>query len=319
MKHKYNLSSFTNKHILTTTVSKFVRNLVMIGFWALVLIPQALRAQASFTIDSIVVDAPVTFCVGNDGSIFPYVSGTGPFDYKVDGKPWCSCTTNFGGLTPGTHTVYVTDGSADTLSGTVVLATPDPIHVTFDVTQLSGCSNLSGQLTAHFTGGNNTPLLAYATVWSDSLGNVLNPYPAFSGYDSVISNLSAGIYSVTVTDNGGCSSSFSYNLPNLCLTLEQEISCNGANDGFVSAATAASGSWRYNIDGGPFTNEIGEFHDLTPGLHIIGIKNYISGVIVGYQSITLSEPSPLAIHFTWDAIPDCNVNVNKLRICHENQ
>jgi len=311
MKHKYNLSSFTNNNMLTKCFGKIIGNLVMIGFWALVLMPQVLKAQvAPLAIDSVVADAPVTFCNGNDGSIEVFASGgTGSYDYKIDGNAWCSCVINhFGGLTPGTHTVYVADGT-DTVSSTIVLATPAPIIVSFDAIHPTGCSNSDGQLTAHFSGGDNAPLLAYATVWQNDAGTILNPYPTYSGYDSVMTNLSTGIYSVTVTDNGGCSDTFSFSLVNLCLIHDQEISCNGANDASIVASTSASGSWMYNIDGGLFDNSTGEFYNLTPGVHTIGLTD---GTYIGYDSITINEPAALAIAFTWDSIPDYNGNLGGL-------
>jgi hypothetical protein len=311
MKHKYNLSSFTNNNMLTKCFGKIIGNLVMIGFWALVLMPQVLKAQvAPLAIDSVVADAPVTFCNGNDGSIEVFASGgTGSYDYKIDGNAWCSCVINhFGGLTPGTHTVYVADGT-DTVSSTIVLATPAPIIVSFDAIHPTGCSNSDGQLTAHFSGGDNAPLLAYATVWQNDAGTILNPYPTYSGYDSVMTNLSTGIYSVTVTDNGGCSDTFSFSLVNLCLIHDQEISCNGANDASIVASTSASGSWMYNIDAGLFDNSTGEFYNLAPGIHTIGLTD---GTHIGYDTITINEPAALAIAFTWDSIPDYNGNLGGL-------
>jgi SprB repeat len=327
MKHKYNLSSFTNYNLLARSLGKSIRNLVMIGFWALVLMPQVSLAQGITigTLGAVApapgygVDANVT-CFGNDGSIYVNPDGgSGTYSYKVDGKGWCSCTDSFRNLAAGTHTVYVTDGSIDTLSATILLEVPNPILASFEFIQHGGCDDTSGIVVAHITGGNNYPLLAYQTFWRNASGDTVNPYTAsalytpwgpYNAYDSVVAHLSAGIYSVTVADNSGCIvDTFSFNLTNLCVTLDQAISCPGASDASFVASTSATGSWMYNINGGLFDNLTGEFYNYGPATYTIGITD---GIDTAYNTITITDPAPFAVDFTWDSIPDFNGNLGGL-------
>ena len=74
----------------------------------------------------------------------------------------------------------------------------------------------------------------------------------------MFSNLSGGMYTVTVFDNNGCinTDSFSIIHPDsvaiLSVTSINE-SCSGANDGYIQDITASGGypPYTYMLDGGP--------------------------------------------------------------------
>lgn len=97
-------------------------------------------------------------------------------------------TDQVSGLAPGEYTVTVTDVNGLETSGTYTVG-PDPLEVSFDMTQTSTCDMAGdGTAEANVTGGT----APYSYSWN-------------SGEDTqAISNKSFGSYEVTVTDANDC-------------------------------------------------------------------------------------------------------------------
>jgi SprB repeat len=93
----------------------------------------------------------------------------------------------------GTYSVTVTDVNNCSASLTQIINAPDPIAATFTVNQIS-CFGGTGSIIATVTGGNTG---AYTYAWSNSTATT-----------STLSNLNAGIYTLTVTDSRGVIVSF---------------------------------------------------------------------------------------------------------------
>jgi len=102
----------------------------------------------------------------------------------------------FVGLCPGDYEVQVTDGNNCIVRDTVTVLDSSLYIDSFHVTTIScfDSANATAQVFAH---GGREP--AYTYVWEDSSSVVID-----SSYNSLVSNLSAGIYSVTVYDSTGC-------------------------------------------------------------------------------------------------------------------
>ncbi|MCA1764069.1 MAG: hypothetical protein LC664_13915 [Flavobacteriales bacterium] len=91
-------------------------------------------------------------------------------------------------LAPGDYTVTVTDANGRMISNTITIG-PDPLEVSFDITQATSCDEISdGAATANVSGGT----APYTFSWD-------------SGEDvAAISNKGIGSYTVTVTDDNEC-------------------------------------------------------------------------------------------------------------------
>jgi gliding motility-associated-like protein len=126
-------------------------------------------------------------CLGNtDGSInLTVTGGTTPMQYI-----WTTGVTveDLSNLGAGSYSVLITDANNCTLTGTTTLAVVNPLLASEVHTDVSCYSQNDGIINVAATGG-ATP---YTYLWSngDAVPN--------------IGNLSAGSYSVTVTDNNGC-------------------------------------------------------------------------------------------------------------------
>ncbi|MEP7236894.1 MAG: gliding motility-associated C-terminal domain-containing protein [Ferruginibacter sp.] len=120
--------------------------------------------------------------------------GTGPYTYTWSPSGGSASTAS--GLAPGNYTATVTDSKSCSENIPVVIATATPPNISIINKKDATCFGLKdGNATALATGGN----APYAYSW--------NTVPAQT--NATATNLAAGIYTVTVTDNNGCSASTS--------------------------------------------------------------------------------------------------------------
>jgi len=188
-------------------------------------------------------------CFGfNDGTA--YASATqGTSDYTF---VWDSINgptgQNIDSLTPGVHTVYVTDANGCTASDTVLITEPTKLVVVIDSssTIYAYCSNtMSGELCAIASGG--TPNYAYA--WNDVILQTT----------ACAYNLQPDQYTITVMDERNCIAQASFDLdsitnsmnPDSVVIIENSVSCFGLYDGSLTATNVVGGvsPYDYNWNG----------------------------------------------------------------------
>lgn len=184
-------------------------------------------------------------------------------------------------LPAGTYTVTITDlatGCSDTAVGTIF--EPSQVVGTISVVNPISCSGVcDGELTASATGG--TP--GYSFAWSNGQNG-----PSISG-------LCSGTYTVTVTDNNGCSDTVSFNLsdPQSILvntTILDGISCNGVCDGEISVAYSG-GVAPYNV---AWSNGSGQdtLTGLCQGQYVVTITDNQGCSVT--DTVNLVEPAALS-------------------------
>lgn len=201
---------------------------------------------------------------GNTGTITvaqPAV-GSAPFEYSLDGTNW-QTSNFFSGLAAGTYTVYYRElnGCQNSLSITVtepptlgLLATTNPVVC-------NGQSN--GIITASVTGG--------ATPYGYSIDGGTN------WQTSNVFNVPAGLYTVTIRDGNGCTTTQIINVtepPVLsAVSTNTNASCDGGNDGVISvSATGGNTSYEYSIDGG--TNwQSNNVFNVAPGNYTVTVRD----------------------------------------------
>ena len=147
------------------------------------------------------------------------------------------------------------------------------------------CTTNSGQVTLVPTGG--TSPFTYA---------LNNGTPQSS---ATFSNLAAGTYSYTITDNSGCSGTGSVTLSQpasitATSTQSAQITCNGAQNASITAsATGGQASYTYSIDG--TTYQAGaSFSGLGAGTYSVYAKD--ANGCIGQTSITISQPAVLNLN-----------------------
>lgn len=149
---------------------------------------------ASFSVnqpDSIRIDATVSdvLCYGGTGSIALNVSGgSGSFT-----ATW-SNNANPTALLAGSYSLTVTDGNNCTKTQSFSITQPDSISISAQVTNASTFGASDGAISLNVTGG----VPNYDFDWGNNI----------TSKDR--SNLVAGTYNVTVTDDNGCTKSASF-------------------------------------------------------------------------------------------------------------
>ncbi len=208
------------------------------------------------------------------------------FTYSIDGTNYQASTT-ISGLTPGTYTITVLDNATGCSATSVSNYTIDPVAgapvITLNTQTNVNCANGSdGALDLTISGG----VAPYTIAWTPNVGT-----------SEDINNLSAGSYTILVTDNLGCSSTNTYTItqPNAISGngTVTDIDCSNATSGGVSL-TASGGSGNYTYSWTP-NNEI------TPS---------ISNVQPGNYSVTITDDSGCAVTENYSVGTTGSLNVD---------
>ncbi len=246
-------------------------------------------------------DGEVTANPSGGTGIFTYVW----YDDAALTSPIGQTTVTATGLAAGTYWVEATDVNGCAASASVTLTDPPVLSVTAAVnSDYNGedisCNGASdGAVLATPAGGTGT----YTYIWYDDAG-LSSPIGQTT---PAATNLAAGTYWVEVTDQNGCTASTSVTVtqpPALSLSLSitsnyngEDISCNGAADGEVTATVSGgTGTYYYNWYTDPgYTVPLGQFTavaiNLIAGDYYLRV-NDVNGCEIS-ASITLTEPVAL--------------------------
>ncbi len=167
---------------------------------------------------------PVTSCVGCDGTAgVTLTGGTGPFSYSWSPGGWT--TANVTNLCPGTYTVTVTDALSCSPPTTVAITVGASVPtLTIVPTQTNVACFGQCTATASVTVSGGTPGYTYNWLPSGGTG------PSATG-------LCAGVYTVDVADQGGCTSTLTFTITAptaLTATSSSTAAACGNNNGAAS-------------------------------------------------------------------------------------
>jgi gliding motility-associated-like protein len=240
----------------------------------------------------------------NDGSIIVTVSGTSSeLTYSLNGGAPQS-SNYFSGLSAGYYTVIATDENGCSISSDAVLIiNPEQLTADFEVSSLNCFGADDATITVNASGG--TGYYTYSIN-----GGELQSENSFSG-------LTAGTYSVVVSDANGC-------------TLETQVSVSGPENlvmtylphcrtgevGVDIFATGGTEPYQYSIDGGTNFVSTGNFEGLTNGTNIYLVVTDANGCItqaveVPVESLnTLSATVSVINHNNCEGLNDAVVEVN---------
>ncbi len=235
----------------------------------------------------------------SDGSI--NLTATGGATCAAYSYAWSNgaTTEDISGLTAGTYTVTVTDVNGCSTTSTFTLTQPAVLEKTNFSSPTFACGyNIScnggnnGAINLDVTGG--ASCVAYTYIWSDGATTEDR------------TGLSAGFYSVTVTDANGCSFTDGITLTEPALltvaisspvqVCGYNISCNGGSDGIVAMTVAGGASctgYTYNWSNGATTEDL---TNVAAGTYTVTVTDANGCVATG--SITLTQPAPLVITST---------------------
>lgn len=197
---------------------------------------------------------PATFCNPNAGALtLDIIGGAAPYAYIwSDGQT----TATASGLTWGTYSVTVQDATGCVAWGEyTVLNQPASYYPNAAIEQIAepDCINTTnGELKASMLYSGFTP---NTYLWSTGATT------------EAISGLSAGVYSVTVTDDLGCARSTSYTLQK-ALSTAGSVICTGTNNGtataeLINATAPVSYQWSNGQSGPLLSNLPNGFYTVT--------------------------------------------------------
>jgi hypothetical protein len=228
---------------------------------------------------------------GSDGAATVSATlGTAPFTYNWSNGATTAANNN---IPAGVYSVTVTDASACISTETVTITEPSAININSTTTDASCNGNADGAATAVVSGGS----AGYTYNWSNGATT------------ANISNLSAGNYSLTVTDANNCTvvNNISINEP-LALSTNintTNISCNGNNDGVATAVVSGgTAGYSYNWSNGATT---ATNSNLTPGSYTLTITD--ANTCTNTATVTITEPTVLTSNSSSTDV-SCNAGNN---------
>ncbi|MEN9699028.1 MAG: hypothetical protein RLZZ301_226 [Bacteroidota bacterium] len=224
-------------------------------------------------------------CTSQDGSITLNTTGaSGNVSYSLNNGPSQSSNV-FNNLAAGTYTYVVTDASGCTASGSVSVAASATVTASISQTSNITCA---GNQTATLVVTPNGGTAPYAFMINNGADQPSNTF----------ANLGAGVYTITVLDANGCSTSIQYTITQpTAITVNAiptTISCNGLSNGSITAtATGGTPAYTYSLNGGtPSTSPI--FSNLAAGNYTItatdanGCQQAFTTTIIEPSAVTLT-------------------------------
>lgn len=224
--------------------------------------------------------------------------GTAPVTIAWNGPGgFASDLFNLEGLGAGTYAFTLTDANGCTKDSTITLVEPlEELATTVTATTQPGGTNIAcnggsdGVLTASATGGS----APYVFSWTGPDGT------AFQG--ALIEGLSAGTYTLLVTDANGCSSTRVIELTEpvdeLGATTTASVfgssntSCNSSNDGAIGLqVSGGSPGYSYTWSGPDgFTSQADSISGLAPGSYTVIITDVNGCSVELVQELTAPPP-----------------------------
>jgi gliding motility-associated-like protein len=238
----------------------------------------------SFSVSEVITN---TTCSSNNGSISLTVIGaTSPYTFLWSNGQSTSTITN---LTSGSYSVIVTDFNLCSVNNSYLVNNTPGVTAILDSTRNPNCFGSSnGQIYISAQGG--TPPLTY--LWND--GAITQDR----------SNISAGNYTVTITDFNSCTSSLVVTLNNpvqLSISFSsQSATCNQSNGSATVNASGGSGTYNYLWENGVIVNSI---LNVIAGNYSVTVTD-LSGCSV-LDSVNVSNSTSAAIQLTSLVEPSC--------------
>jgi len=224
---------------------------------------------------------------GSSGSITinAPTSGTAPFQYSIDNGTTTQAGGTFNNLPAGTYNLKVIDAQGCLATSTVTITEPAGMTASITAANNISCNGAAdGAINITVSGGT----IPYSYNWSPG-GQITQN----------LSNLTAGAYSVTITDNNGCSAVLDTMLieplPLTATETHTPVSCNGLNDGSINL-TPNGGTIPYIYSWMPGGITTQNLNNLIAGTYSVTVTD--NSNCTTSLSITITEPPVLTLQET---------------------
>lgn len=227
-------------------------------------------------------------CYGqsNGSATVNVTGGTPPYSYNWAPSPGATPNNTVNGLSAGSYTVSVTDAnSCPTQTAAFNINQPPDITISITPTDVACYGGSDGAATGNASGGAGF----YNFAWTDGTNTIsVNPYAG---------NLTAGDYTLIVTDINGCVKTASIDIGeppplNILILNTQSVSCNGGNDGSANVlGVGGVGGFTYQWNPGGFNTP--NISNLQAGTYTVFVTD--ANNCVKDTTITITEPPALTL------------------------
>ena len=260
---------------------------------------------------TLVLSATSASCGGSDGSASVEVSGgLAPYSYLWDSSPSQDVGTAIS-LSGGTYSVTVTDFNGCAVSGSIVVDNTNSFDLTTTTTEAScGEANATATVLA-----STSAALPLTYTWSTD--------PVQTTETAI--NLTAGTYSVTVSDYNNCAAIASVTIgfsetPIVFIDLLSDGICGIGGGAAAVNVISATQPYTYVWDTDPVETEQ-SISDVLPGTYSVTVTDAsncsassqvtIPGVLQT-PVVTCGASTTSSVSFTWAAVPEASSYVLNL-------
>lgn len=226
-------------------------------------------------------------CFGDNSGEIDIVAGGGDgnYEYSITGGAPFTPQSNWTGLAAGTYDVVVQDGNACQATTQVILTEPTELTFAFSAFDATCNGICDGYAIVIPAGG--TVVGSYNFAWSNGIAGPTS---------AQATNLCDGNYSLTVTDDNGCSVDTNFvigapaavTIDNIVITDE---SCAGACDGTITITAPLA--VEFSIDNGTTFVPGNVFNNLCAGNYDIIVRN--ANQCAEDSVVTINSPSPITL------------------------
>lgn len=206
--------------------------------------------------------------------------GTPGYTYSLNGGAF-GASPNFNGLCAGTYTAIAQDNNGCQVTMTNISVTqPADLTLVEASNTPATCGSANGELSV--TAGGGTPGYQY------DIGGAQQGSPVFSG-------LAAGNYTVTVTDNNGCTETVNIVINSLAgpapfVDVLNDVTCAGGVNGSVTIGVGGgSAPYQFSLDAGP--NQASNTFAVSAGNHTVVVTD--NNGCTGSVDFVVGQPSSL--------------------------
>ena len=234
-------------------------------------------------------------CYGNATGIANsnIAGGTTPYTYLWN-DPGFQTNSSATGLVSGTYTLQISDANNCILTESITIIEPTEILLTMD-TSGANCGLADGSACVTVSSG----FAPFTYQWDDLALQTT----------ACATNITSGIYNLTVTDSTGCIATglavvSDLGAPTLLISSYSNASCNGGCDGFATVLiTDGLAPYTY-IWNDPDSQSTASATGLCSGTYIVTIKD--SNNCSGNIAATISEPTALNAIISIKTPTSCN-------------
>lgn len=225
---------------------------------------------------------PTTCAFGADGQAWVTVAGaTPPYSYLWN-DPGSQSSDTAIGLTAGIYTVTVTDSNGCVETETIQVTQPAGINLTTSSTPTRCPNSAGGTATVNVQSGGVAP---FSYAWNDTANQTTQ----------TAVNLNTGLYTVTVTDDSGCTATDTITVgtpnPLSTTTNHTDVSCFGLADG-TGTVNASGGTppylYQWNDTAGQTTPVA---NGLPAGTYVVEVQDDSNCVVL--DTVTVIQPQKI--------------------------